>query len=251
MRGRPGEDRFWEIDLIRGLLVLGMATYHAFFDLHALRGWADPAAGPLLALARSVAFGFVLLAGAALYLSFLRQEIKGRPPPLSRSLARGSRIFGWGMLVTLATWIYPREGFVIFGVLHLIGISIVLCRPFLGLPQTSLLVGTAAVAIGAALDGLPGGSPWLIPLGLPPAGFYSLDYLPILPWTGVFLIGTSAAAWAYPGYRRRFRLPAWAGRLPETRPGRCLIWLGQHSLAAYLLHQPALACLILLLIPSS
>jgi len=64
------------------------------------------------------------------------------------------------------------------------------------------------------------------------------DYVPILPWLGVMLIG--------------LRVGLLALRSPEkvlltTQPATALKpigWLGRHSLAVYMLHQPILLGLL-------
>ena len=83
---------------------------------------------------------------------------------------------------------------------------------------------------------------WLIWLGLAPRSFTSLDYVPLLPWFGVVLMGMAGGALLYKDLGRRFPLPdisAWP-------PVRGLIFLGRNSLAVYILHQPLLLGLIYL-----
>jgi uncharacterized membrane protein len=83
---------------------------------------------------------------------------------------------------------------------------------------------------------------WLIWLGLAPRDFASLDYVPLLPWFGVVLMGMAGGALLYKDLVRRFPLPdisAWP-------PVRGLLFLGRNSLAIYILHQPLLLGLIYL-----
>jgi hypothetical protein len=46
-------------------------------------------------------------------------------------IRRGLFIFCLGLIITFATWIYLSRGFIIFGILHCIGISIILAYPFI------------------------------------------------------------------------------------------------------------------------
>jgi uncharacterized membrane protein len=60
------------------------------------------------------------------------------------------------------------------------------------------------------------------------------DYVPLLPWFGLVLIGLWLGRWAvgaWPG--------AWNAALAGAA-GRSLAWAGRHSLAVYMLHQPIL-----------
>ena len=68
-------------------------------------------------------------------------------------------------------------------------------------------------------------------LGFPAAEFASADYFPLLPW--VFLYGAGWFVHAVWRSGEECELPK-RGQLPA------LAWMGRHSLAIYLLHQPAL-----------
>ena len=62
----------------------------------------------------------------------------------------------------------------------------------------------------------------------------SNDYVPLFPWFGAVLVGIAAALARPPGCWRGWR---------RSTPGRWakpLIFLGRHSLAFYLIHQPVL-----------
>ncbi|MBN1322927.1 MAG: DUF1624 domain-containing protein [Methanotrichaceae archaeon] len=224
--------RFPEVDLLRGAAVIGMVLYHLLFDLDYLGLWQVGArSGPLLLLARLVAGTFLLVVGASLFLS---AERCGKRPSFAKYLWRGIKIFALGMLISAATWIYSPEEMVRFGVLHLIGVSIVISYPFLERPRMGFLAGAAAVACGLSLGrlDLPAGPL----LWLYPERFNTLDYFPILPWFGIVLIGLALSSLAYGGYRRRFTLP-WTEDLPAAV---ALSTVGRHSLLIYLLHQPVI-----------
>jgi uncharacterized membrane protein len=76
-------------------------------------------------------------------------------------------------------------------------------------------------------------------LGFPQRGFYSTDYFPLIPWFFLFLTGFFL-----------FRIldsKNLNGRLFSRGQIPVLNWLGRNSLLVYLLHQPILygLCLIL------
>ncbi len=64
------------------------------------------------------------------------------------------------------------------------------------------------------------------------------DYVPLFPWTGVMLVGIGFGQMLV---RNRFRAIAPLARLP-----RVFEWLGRHSLAVYMLHQPLLLGMLFL-----
>ena len=74
-------------------------------------------------------------------------------------------------------------------------------------------------------------------LGFMPKSFFSTDYFPLLPWLFLF--------WA--GYFLHFCMGR--ARMEPLRRSVCapLGWLGRHSLGIYLLHQPVIYGVLLLL----
>lgn len=144
--------------------------------------------------------------------------------------------------ITLVTYIVIGGRFIVFGILHLISISILLAYPLLRLGRMNTLLGLAAILLGLYIQELDVDFFWLIWLGLAPRSFASLDYVPLLPWFGVVLMGMAGGALLYKDLVRRFPLPdisAWP-------PVRGLLFLGRNSLAIYILHQPLLLGLIYL-----
>ncbi len=133
--GNPGQ-RFWEIDFVRGSAVIMMVVFHFFYDLNFFGAYSiSTYSGFWWYFPRLIAAMFIGAAGASAALSDSRVRL--RNPNIThaaaclRLLKRGLWIFFWGMGVTLATWLFLGDGFVVFGILHLIGFSIGLAYPFL------------------------------------------------------------------------------------------------------------------------
>lgn len=239
--------RFWEVDLTRGLAVIMMIVFHFVYDLDyfGIRS-SNISTGFWFYFARATAGLFILLVGISLVLSTSRAEMQGKRGQIFAGLLkRGLWIFFLGAIVTLATYILVGDGFIVFGILHFIGISIILAYPFLSLrPRAmNLVFGAAAIAIGLFLQARSYPTPWLLWLGLAPEGFYTLDYVPIFPWFGVVLIGIFLGGVLYGGYRRNFPLPDISGSFSA----RLLCIMGQNSLIIYLVHQPLIVATLVLL----
>lgn len=238
--------RFWEIDSLRGvaiilMIVSNLVTDIAFFGIFEM----DAYSGFWLVLARVVVSMFILLSGVSLTLSYSR--VRSRPSHEIRKkyFLRGAKIFGVGMLITLVTWIFIPGNFVLFGILHLIGFSIILGQFLVRFRLLNLLLGHVLIFAGIFLQTFSFGFPWLSWLGFMPAGFSSVDYVPVLPWLGVFLIGIYLGNTLYLGGKSGFRLPDFS----STWLVRSLTFLGRNSLKIYLVHQPVLIALLWLLFP--
>ncbi len=238
--------RFWEIDALRGVAILMMVLYHLLFDLSAFGGYdINVYAGFWRVFARMTAMLFIFLVGVSLTLSLAkaRSSLPVAASLFPKYLKRGLSIFGCGLLVTLTTWLLFPEGTVVFGILHFIGLSIILAYPFLKFRVWNLALGLAIILLGIYLQGSSFDWPWLLWLGLPPRNFYTFDYFPVLPWFGITLIGLFVGNWQYADSTRQLSLPDLAHALPM----RILGFLGQHSLLVYLLHQPVLMATLTIL----
>jgi uncharacterized membrane protein len=211
-------------------------NYFAVYDIHVTSGFP-------LALARTAASIFLLLVGISLTLSYSRSRLMGREMEFfPHLLKRSAWILSLAMGVTLVTYLAIGRGFIIFGVLHLIGLSLLLAYPFLKLKKANFIFGAAFILLGKYLESVSIGFPLLLWLGVSPANFYSVDYFPVLPWFGVILLGMGLGSLLYPGYRRSFFLPD----LSASSIARVLAYLGQNSLAIYLIHQPVIIALLYL-----
>jgi uncharacterized membrane protein len=78
-------------------------------------------------------------------------------------------------------------------------------------------------------------APWAYPLGLAPVAPYAFDYEPIFPWLSVTLAGVAVAKIVRPRPSDDAFGRGW----------RAVAWLGRHSLAIYLLHQPVLFAVLI------
>jgi uncharacterized membrane protein len=234
-----GHNRFWEIDLLRTNAIAVMIAFHTlyllnYFDIYSInmqyRYWWWFAGG---------GGTFIFLAGLSLTIAY------SRAGKISGLLLRGLRIFAWGMGITALTWIILGTEYVRFGVLHFFGISFILAPFFLRFRFINLILGAALMAIGFYLRGISFDFPWLLWLGLKPHYFYTMDYIPLLPWFGLFLVGMFFGKILYPQGNRRFNIPEFSNPVVSalTLPGR-------HPLVIYLAQWPVIIGIILAMYPA-
>lgn len=233
--GKSRIGRYWELDLLRGIAVGMMVSFHALYDLDFFSGPVDVHSGIWPSFAKAIATIFLLLVGISPNISSAGARVRGGDSFL-RHLRRGAKIFSWGMAITISTILLLGDGFVVFGILHLIGISIILSYPFLRRPLADLVFGSAAISAGLWIRQFTFDSPWLLWLGFVPRHFCSVDYFPLLPWFGVVMVGIFLGTVLYPEGRRRVPLPDISARTPAKQ----ICILGRNSLIIYLVHQPIL-----------
>src|SRR5215213_7885396 len=248
MIGKTGEeqgterkaDRFWEVDAARGVAIIMMIVYHSTYDLDTLGGYEIQSTSGNWALFADVTAGlFLFLVGVSLAISRARTPLTGWRL-FGKYLARGLRILAYGVVLTLV-FLVLGMGIVAFGILHLIGVSIILAYPFFRLRFTNLVLGALMFASGQYIlaQDLYAQSFWLLPFGIVKEGVIMPDYRPLLPWFGVVLIGLFFGNVVYGG-----------GRQPAVREDKApvlakpLLPLGRNSLFVYLIHQPIIIALL-------
>ncbi|MAY62131.1 MAG: hypothetical protein CML29_07950 [Rhizobiales bacterium] len=238
----PKTGRVEAIDLARALALLAMAHYHLIWDLETF-GYLDPGtagSGWPKFYARSIASSFLFLVGVSLVLAHWPVF---KPDKFLRRLAT---VVGAALLVSLGTYVAFPDAFVYYGILHSIAVSSVVALLFLRLPAPiAFVAGAAAVALPFYVVSPAFDPPWLIWTGLSERLPRSLDFVPFFPWFGPVLFGIAAG--------RLAKSSGLIARMAQWKPGenqkwktalRPLDFIGRHSLAFYLLHQPVLIALV-------
>jgi uncharacterized membrane protein len=231
--------RFLEVDVARGLAVLAMLAFNwqyalAFYGLYSFN--ASNAGDFWFWFAHAVGAAFLFIAGVSLWLSLQRGDN-------ARAFRHAAKIFVLGLAVTLVTFLaIPRE-FIVFGILHCIGLSLALAIPLAQVkPRYLFLFGAGIIIAGVALFGASFDFPWFLWLGFAPANFTTVDFFPLLPWLGVLLLGVAFGKTFYGDVKAKQQAAVQQPNLAI----KGLTFLGRHSLAIYLLHQPTLLAALLL-----
>lgn len=227
------------LDEWRGVALICMLLYHTFYDLYAIFGVPLPLfSSPFyILLQRFIGYSFIVISGISCAYS-------------RSNLRRGIIVFALALGMTIVTLLAMPEQRILFGVLHFLGLSMILAavlHPLLeriptwaGIAGSLLLFAATSriswgrLGIGTFSVGLPSflyRTNLLFPLGFHNASFFSSDYYPLLPWFFLFLAGVFWGriwrAGKCPGFVYQTHIPPLAA-------------VGRRTILIYVVHQPVI-----------
>jgi uncharacterized membrane protein len=205
------------LDLMRGIAIIMMIAFHFIYDLNSF-GFSDiPLFTHWAGIAWRCLIVFLFLSAVGISLVIAH----GKGIKFKKFFKRLLYLGIAALFVSAGTYVMFPDGWVYFGILHLIWFSTIIAISFVNLPKTSLLIA-ALILIGAIFD-QPNLSfiSYLLEPYLP---FGSVDYYPLFPWLSFVFIGIYLGHNPY--YQKIFIFR--------------LNWLeviGKHALIIYLTHQ--------------
>jgi uncharacterized membrane protein len=234
----PG--RLAGVDVLRGAAILQMIAFHLCYDLNHF-SWihADTLGDPAwIAWRTAIVAQFLFLVGVSLALR--AQAIDG---PVRPNWRRWLQIAACAALVSAASRALFGPRWIWFGVLHFVALAQLLALPLARRGAAAAVLGAALVLAGWLIRIPAFADDALSWIGFSPAKPQTEDYVPLVPWSGVVLLGVAAADL----WRRRGRdLPRWRPQGPLQLPA----FLGRWPLTTYMIHQPILFGLLWLLTPA-
>lgn len=226
------------IDVARGVAVAMMIAYHFSFDLNLMVGLGidfnrDP---------RWIGWRTVIVTLFLLLVGVSQAVVHHHGLAWGRYARRLAVLTGCAGLVTLASMVMFPKTFIFFGILHFIALASVLGLLTVRWHRFNLLAGMALITLGLTVS-----HPWFDRpawqwVGLMTHKPYTEDYVPLLPWFGVVMIGQFLGR-ALQSMPAGFRVMTWSSMGPAAR---LLALSGRHSLLIYMLHQPLLFGLLYL-----
>lgn len=240
--------RYTLLDEIRGLAVINMIAYHGIWDLVYIFGvdwqWYRSEVG--FVWQQCICWTFIFLSGFC--------------QPLGKTQwKRGLQIFLYGGLISFVTIAVMPQNQIMFGILTLIGSCTLLMIPLdeilkkiqpVGGFMGSMLLFFITRNINRGYLGFGGWNFLELPdglyqnlastyLGFPMPGFYSTDYFSIFPWMFLFVAGY----FFYWVLEEKDLL-----RKLQKRRTNVFEWIGRHSLEFYMIHQPLIYVVLMIVL---
>lgn len=232
------KERFHTLDSVRGLFLILMTIYHTMFDVMILSDLNFSVFNiPCYVFQQTIGWGFIFLSGICRAIG-------------KKHLKRGLTVLLTGALISLVTYIFVPAMAINFGILVLLGSSMIIMIPIEKLLRKDSYA-PFAFFISMILFMLFRNAPYgnlgfeklvfiKLPdflyqnyftayLGFPPDSFSSGDYYPMIPWFFLYMCGYFV--WKYFGNKEWIQKYLFI-KIPV------LSFLGRHSLIVYLLHQP-------------
>lgn len=252
------QTRYPEIDLVRGVALLGMAVYHEVqIATVIVTGQFWQATGLPRMFGWLVALTFLFVFGMSAHIKYQRLLQKKLPffQIYAQFFRRAVVIALSAGIVSFVSWSFLPDHWIRMGVIHFFALATLLMPLVLESRRKLLLAGVLVFGLWLSLrviDLSAVTSYWLLPLGVYPSTYATLDHWPLIPFLLVPIAGALFASWYVPNRSEWISRTVAAYRL--TAP---IVWIGRHSLLAYLLHVPLLAVmtwllyrLVLLLFPA-
>lgn len=225
------QKRIYELDFLRGIGLSFVVLYHTLVDLVEFYNMDIPL---YYFLSKYCVYSFtsiiILVSGASAFLG-------------KSTAKRGFILILIGYLITALTYFFvSKTTFVTFGILQLLGFSMVISAVIkhYKLSALHICIGSGLIiALGLWFNTFSIKLPFLYPLGLTTAAYTSLDHYPLLPWTGVFLLGFCFSMQYYKERVSPFTSNYYSNNI-ITKIGRQALWV-------YLLHQPIILGLLWLI----
>lgn len=232
--------RYAFIDALRGICVVSMIAYHTMWDCVNIFGVDAPWFKTDYAIIwqQSICWCFIFLSGFCW--NFGRKHLK-----------RGLMAFIGGAVITAVTLLLMPEDKIIFGVLTLIGSSILLMIPldmvFKKLPPAvfcvlNFLVFLLTKNVKEGYIGIGEKVLYYLPrslyknyftafFGFKFIGFSSSDYFPLIPWVFLFISGY----FFYKLLDKKKTISKWKKSQPKKE---LFTFIGRNSFWIYMAHQP-------------
>jgi uncharacterized membrane protein len=236
--------RYIELDLLRGFAIIGMIIIHTFVILDVFEIYVQDFHNPYLRIpTETVRFIFLFVVGVSMTISFQHAKSKNQLKLFYyKQFKRASYFVGLAILISLITYYILPSKFIAFGILHLIGTSILLTVFLCGKRKLLIVVLLITYVLSYSIKEIDYNNVLGYILGFRNQIHSSIDYFPILRWIWIIILGILAGDLLFVESIPRYKL-----NIPENIVIKAITFIGRNTLIIYILHTPIIVMILMIL----
>lgn len=220
-------------DILRWIALLAMIFFHGnYMALHLF--WIDVdlfSYNTWQKIGFAIWVSFITLSGYVNAYGYNKRSFREN---MKRGLKRAWYLALFASLISLVTSTFFYEQRISWGIIHFFALASLLQSLFSKFSWWIFPSIVASFLLSNFISGITVDTPYLVPLGLSPSGYYSADYYPLFPWFWYVLMGQwigllLSKSWIEQ-VLARMKFPRFA----------LFLFLGKHSLIIYIIHTPVL-----------
>jgi uncharacterized membrane protein len=260
------KQRFIEIDVAKGVAVLLMMFFHYFYlGKHMNVVNANTESGLLYLCAKIAHTTFIITSGMNLAIS---TSGKSSEEYIPQKVKRGLYLLAVGLIISYLTKIEFGESYVKFGIMHFMGIAIILSAFVMKVPTLTYVISAGILLIHFMLK-TPSFKNKFLDIcernpftcfisGIMNLKYDSLDHFGLIPYLGYFLLGSAIAFTCYKiknvenelnesdkfnEDKRKFPILGVLDDYSNNPVIKGLAWVGKRSMMFYIVHFTILYCI--------
>lgn len=237
-------NRFIELDFLKGIAVILMVIFHYFY-LSKILNYKDYniSSGILHQFAEIAHNTFILVSGMNLAISNLRNSNNFK----FKKLKRGLFLICIGLIITFLTKFDFPDSYVKFGIFHFLGVATIIGSLYSNYPKVSLFIAAFIFIVNYLLVNKINlfnfcqSNPFLCFIsGIMNIKYSSIDHFSLIPYLGLFSLGITLGHIFYKKNKKTNKLERNFKdkyvKVFDNKFSKILSYIGKYSLIIYIIH---------------
>lgn len=244
---RKTEQRFNEIDFLKGLAIITMITSHIFYFQYQLN-MIDLNFNSIWYVFLSLFAQITFITCIGINLSLSRQKNTNKKIYIQKQLKRVLTIGLFAIILSYLSYLTHGYKFIKFGILHFASLSILLMMWNASSLTVNSIIALVILILFTLKENISNflNNHSIHPFfgfmtGLGRVSYYSMDYFPFVPWLVLIATGLILGNTIYKNYSRHFNIHKKLEHfLDNNKFSKIIRLFGKYSFFIYLIHIPIL-----------